>query len=87
VASIGQGGEWSIQVGAFADPARSSAAIDTARARAGNVLLASYPAITPVQDGRLYRARLRGLSATAATTACATLNEYGLDCVVVPPGF
>ena len=79
-------GEWSIQVGAFTDPARSSAAIEAARSRVGNVLLASQPAITPVQSGRLYRARLRGISATAAAAACATLSGYGLDCVVVPPG-
>jgi hypothetical protein len=79
-------GEWSIQVGAFTDPARSSAAIDAARARVANLLLASQPAITPVQSGGLYRARLRGLSATAAAAACATLNGYGLDCAVVPPG-
>ncbi|HEY2857140.1 MAG TPA: lytic transglycosylase domain-containing protein [Terracidiphilus sp.] len=86
VATLEQGGDWSIQVGAFTDPARSSAAIDAARARVANLLLASQPAITPVQNGRLYRARLRGLSATAATAACGTLNGHGLDCAVVPPG-
>ena len=85
-ATLEQDGEWSIQVGAFTDPVRSSAAIDAARARAGNLLLASQPSITPVQSGRLYRARLRGLSATAAAAACATLNGYGLECAVVPPG-
>ncbi len=82
-----QEGTWSIQVGAYADPAKSSAAIDVARAHAGRLLLAAKPMIMPVQVGRvLYRARLSGLSATAASAACAELGSAALDCIAVPPG-
>ena len=82
-----QGGDWSIQVGAYADPTKSSVAIDLARAHTGRLLLTAQPAITPVQAGRmLYRARLGGLSAAGATAACAELSSNGLDCIAVPPG-
>jgi hypothetical protein len=82
-----QEGDWGIQVGAYSDSAKSSAAIDFARAHAGRLLLAAQPTITPVQAGRvLYRARLSGLSATAASEACAELRSEGLDCIAVPPG-
>jgi hypothetical protein len=82
-----QEGDWGIQVGAYSDSAKSSAAIDFARAHAGRLLLAAQPTITPVQAGRvLYRARLSGLSATAASAACAELRSEGLDCIAVPPG-
>ncbi len=80
-------GAWSIQVGAYTDPAKSSAAIDVARAHTGRLLFAAKPMIVPVQVGRvLYRARLGGLSATAASAACAELSSEGLDYIEVPPG-
>jgi hypothetical protein len=81
-----QEGDWGIQVGAYSDSAKSSAAIDFARAHSG-LLLAAQPTITPIQAGRvLYRARLSGLSAIAASAACAELRSEGLDCIAVPPG-
>jgi hypothetical protein len=40
-----------------------------------------------VQRGQvLYRARLTGLSAQDAASACATLANVGMDCFTVPPG-
>jgi D-alanyl-D-alanine carboxypeptidase len=78
---------WGIQVGAFPNPATSTAAIEMARARAADFLFGAQPAITPVQHvGILYRARLMGLSATSATAACARLTADGMDCFAVPPG-
>jgi hypothetical protein len=59
-----QGGYWSIQVGAYADPGKSNTAIGVARANAGDLLHSAHPNITPVSaGGALYRARLSGLSA------------------------
>jgi hypothetical protein len=80
-------GEWSIQVGAFGDPAISRAAIEQARADARDLLVGSQPAIVPVQRGGvLYRARLSGLSAASASAACARLSAAGVDCFAVAPG-
>jgi hypothetical protein len=85
VAAIRDG--WGIQVGAFPNPATSTAAIETARARAGNFLFGAQPAITRVEHGGiLYRARLMGLSPTSATAACGRLTADGMDCFAVPPG-
>jgi hypothetical protein len=78
---------WGIQVGAFADPAISRAAIADARARAGTLLADARPTIVTVQrDVLLYRARFTGLSATAASQACASLLRGGTACLTVPPG-
>ena len=85
VAAI-QGG-WAIQVGAFPNPATSTAALEMARIRAADFLAGAQPAITPVQHGGiLYRARLMGLSSSSATAACARLTANGIDCFAVPPG-
>jgi D-alanyl-D-alanine carboxypeptidase len=87
VAATTPGGDWAIQVGAYADPANSQAAIASARSRAGDLLAGTRPAVTPVQRaGILYRARLVGLSAGNAAAACAALSQGGMDCFAVPPG-
>ena len=81
---------WSIQVGAFPDPATSRAAIATAQSRAG-LLRSAQAAIIPVQHGPvqrgmlLYRARLLGLSADGALSACSALQREGMECLTVPP--
>jgi D-alanyl-D-alanine carboxypeptidase len=81
------GGRWGIQVGAYGNPTASSLAIQRARAGAADLLLDSQPTISPIQRGTtLYRARLMGLSADAASEACARLAQYGLDCIAVRPG-
>jgi hypothetical protein len=81
-----QPGGWAIQVGAYPDAGKSTAAIAAARTRAGDLLARAQPAITTVQRGALlYRARLTGLSSSAAAAACARLTGQGLDCFTVPP--
>jgi cell division septation protein DedD len=86
-AMLPRGGGWAIQVGAFPDAAHSQAVIAAARARAADLLAATQPAVIPVQrGGTLYRARLVGLSAATAATACARLVGTGMDCFPVPPG-
>jgi hypothetical protein len=76
---------WGIQVGAFPDPATSRAAIATAQSRAG-LLRSAQAAIIPVQRGTLlYRARLLGLSADGALSACSALQREGMECLTVPP--
>jgi len=79
--------DWSIQVGAYAYPADSQAAIVTARADAGDLLTDAQPVIAPIwQAGMLYRARLVGLSGDAAQAACVRLAANGIACLPVPPG-
>ena len=86
VAAI-QAGGWGIQVGAFPNPAASTAAIEMARAQVADFLFGALPTIIPVQHGGiLYRARLMDLSATSATAACARLAAQGVDCFAIPPG-
>jgi hypothetical protein len=86
--NFGGGGGWAIQVGAFPDPDYSRAVIARARARAADLLAGAQPAIIPVQHaGTLYRARLIGLSGSAAEAACGRLAGAGMDCFAVPPGF
>jgi hypothetical protein len=81
------GGDWAIQVGAFADPALARAVAEGARAQAPNELRAATLALppTPYRGSVLYRARLAHLSARAAADACAQLNRRQLPCIVVQP--
>lgn len=86
-AAVAHDGDWAVQVGAYADPATSRAAIDTARSRAADLLDGTRPAIVAVRHGDvLYRARLVGLTAQNAVAACASLSHDGLACLAVPPG-
>ena len=84
---MGGGGGWGIQVGAFPDPAISRAALSVARSRTGGLLASARDSITPVShNGTLYRARLTGLSADGAGSACQRLQGSGMPCFTVPPG-
>jgi len=82
------GGDWAIQVGAFANPGLARAVAEGARAQAPDQLrwatLALQPT-APFGNTVLYRARLAHLSASAASGACARLNQRQLPCVVVRP--
>ncbi len=81
------GGNWAIQVGAFANPGLARAVAEGARAEAPAELAAAtiaLPATTPFGGVVLYRARLTNLSASAAANACTTLNGRQLPCIVVP---
>ena len=82
------GGEWAIQVGAFASPDLARAVAEGARAQAPDQLRSAALALQPTAPfgGKvLYRARLAHLSASAAANACTRLNQRQLPCVVVRP--
>ncbi len=76
-------GGWAVQVGAFASENLARSAATTARggAPAGRVV------VTPVPQGRgatLYRARVTGLSQSAAQAVCDKLRGRG-GCMVLSP--
>src|SRR5438270_6913985 len=81
-------GGWAIQVGAFASPGLARTVAEGARAQAPDQLRSAALALQPTApfgSKVLYRARLAHLSASAASSACARLNQHQLPCVVVPP--
>jgi D-alanyl-D-alanine carboxypeptidase len=80
---------WGIQVGAFADVETSREAMDRATARLPGMLGTAARQLAVVSDegrGRLFRARLIGLSETTAAQACARLQAAGEPCMAVAPG-
>jgi len=82
------GGDWAIQVGAFANPGLARAVAEGARAQAPHELHSAALTLQPTAPfgGKvLYRARLAHLSPSAATNACTRLNQRQLPCVVVRP--
>jgi D-alanyl-D-alanine carboxypeptidase len=86
--SVSPGGGWAIQVGAFKNPGLARSMAEAARAQAPDQLRSAALAVQPTApfgNAVLYRARLADLSAGAASTACAHLNQRQLPCVVVPP--
>jgi hypothetical protein len=81
-------GDWAIQVGAFATPGLARAVAEGARAQAPDQLRSATLALQPTApfgNTVLYRARLAHLSAGAASSACAHLNQRQLPCIVVRP--
>ena len=86
-AKPGQAGRWSIQVGAFRRFAQAHLAVTRAARLAPLQLRAAAISISSVaaQSGTLYRARLTGLSRTAAEGACRRLIGREMECVAVPP--
>ncbi|HTR18321.1 MAG TPA: lytic transglycosylase domain-containing protein [Acetobacteraceae bacterium] len=76
-------GGWAIQVGAFGNQSQASAAA----ARARSVVATAHMAVAGVSSGhaKLYRARLTGLSRTAAIQACERLSHGRGNCMVVSP--
>jgi cell division septation protein DedD len=79
-------GSWAIQIGAFSNPSLAHSAIDTAKVHARDALAAAHPLVADVHEshGKLYRARLTGLSRDAAVTACEKLRGHGA-CMVLSP--
>lgn len=80
---------WSLQVGAFRSPMQARIVAETARLAARDLLGSArveVPTTTPLGDTVLYRARLAGISSSAASLACARLGERRIPCMVVPPG-
>jgi D-alanyl-D-alanine carboxypeptidase len=81
-------GHWAIQVGAFASLATAQEAAERARSALPEVLRMAkieLPATTPFGSQVAFRARLQGLSPSAAADACAHLNGRGMACITVPP--
>ena len=81
-------GRWAIQVGAFANLATAQGAAETARSAVPDILRTAkieLPATTPFGRQVAFRARLFGLSQSAAADACARLTGQGTACMIVPP--
>ncbi len=77
---------WSVQVGAFGSPAQASEAAGAAQSHAPSLLHARQE-IAGVRQGhgRIYRARLTGLSRGDALQACERLSHGRSNCMVVSP--
>jgi D-alanyl-D-alanine carboxypeptidase len=81
-------GRWAIQVGAFANLATAQAAAENARSVLPELLRTAkveLPATTPFGSQVAFRARLSGLSPSAAADACSRLGGRGIACITVPP--
>jgi D-alanyl-D-alanine carboxypeptidase len=81
-------GRWAIQVGAFANLATAESAAENARSAEPDILRTAkieLPATTPFGTQVAFRARLFGLTSSAAADACARLNGRGVACLTIPP--
>jgi D-alanyl-D-alanine carboxypeptidase len=80
-------GDWGIQVGAFRSPTESNKAVEDARRAVPDLLTPARVAVVEVNTpaGRLYRARLIGVSSASADRACARLSSQGSACMTVSP--
>jgi D-alanyl-D-alanine carboxypeptidase len=81
-------GHWAIQVGAFANLATAQTAAENARSDLPERLRTAkieLPATTPFGHQVAFRARLSGLSPSAAADACSRLTSLGDACITVPP--
>ena len=77
--------EWAVQVGAYQRYAPAHIAVTRAKSAVPGLVTSR---ITVVPDegeaGRVYRARLVGLSEALARRSCAQLREKRISCIVVP---
>ena len=79
---------WAIQVGAFANLDTARAAAENARSVVPDLLRTArteLPPTTPFGSQVAFRARLFGLSPSAAADACARITARGMACLTVPP--
>jgi D-alanyl-D-alanine carboxypeptidase len=82
-------GQWAIQVGAFTSEGQARFANTMARQAAFHALNGARNVVqaVPASGGHaVYRARLAGLAQGSAATACTTLQQQGLACMIVRPG-
>ena len=79
--------EWSIQVGAYKNIEPARKALRKAIGRIPNLTATTRVSIAPFSSGEtlMYRARLIGLSDSAAKTACKRLERRKIPCVTIPP--
>ncbi|MFO1058852.1 MAG: D-alanyl-D-alanine carboxypeptidase [Dongiaceae bacterium] len=82
------GGRYAIQVGAYSKLAQARQAAQRATKQSATLLRGTHLAIDEKQSdgGKLYRARIAGLSQAGADAACRQLKARGTDCMVVSPG-
>jgi hypothetical protein len=87
MASTGHGGGWAIQVGAYRTAGDARVAVGTARQHSRYQLASASSVVMPVHVSQklLYRARLSGLSESAAVNACSTLSHGRTPCMVLSP--
>ena len=80
-------GDWAIQVGAFGNEGMARAATSAARDGAHEALAGGHPTVASVQQGhgKLWRARVTGLSREAAVQACERLSHGRAGCTVLSP--
>ncbi|MGI4744679.1 MAG: transglycosylase SLT domain-containing protein [Janthinobacterium lividum] len=78
---------WSIQVGAFSTEAQANQAADAAQSHAPSLshARAEIAGVRQQRGGKVYRARLIGLSRGDAQLACERLSLGRSDCLVVSP--
>jgi D-alanyl-D-alanine carboxypeptidase len=76
---------WGVQVGAFYKHRTAERAALSAATRAPELLGDAQVLVTDIrgQRGRIYRARLVGLSESGARNACSLLKAAKVDCLVV----
>ncbi len=82
-------GRWSIQVGAFPSAEQARRVAERARDFAPRALAGARVGLgttSPFGGQRLYQARLLGLSAQTAASACEDLQAHAQACLRVPPG-
>lgn len=86
VGSRDDGPEWGIQVGAYATMIRAQRSIALARGQLASLLTGADAQVEPLdrRTGKIYRARLFGLSEQEARSACLSLKQRQLPCVPVP---
>jgi D-alanyl-D-alanine carboxypeptidase len=82
------GGRYAIQVGAYSKFALARQAAQRATKQSPTLLRGTHLAIDekPGDAGKLYRARIAGLTQAGADAACRQLKARGTDCMVVSPG-
>ncbi len=78
---------WSVQVGAFGTSAQASEAAGAAQSHAPSLSHAhqEIAGVRQGHNGRIYRARLTGLSRADALQACERLSHGRSNCMVVSP--
>ncbi len=81
-----EGLEWGIQVGAYSTDLRAQRSIALARGHLSELLTGADALVEPIdrRTGRIYRARLLGLSEPEARSACLSLKQKQIPCVPVP---
>ncbi len=75
-----------IQVGAFSQRSAAERQLDAAQAAVPKLLGDSDPAVIKDQGGKIYRARLAGLTQVQAKQACDTLKRHNIHCAIVANG-